>query len=706
MERKKSNRTDKHPPINSKLPHIIHGADYNPDQWLDRPDLLEEDLRLMRLAGCNTMTLGIFSWVALEPREGEFNFFWLDRIMDDLAGSGIFVILATPTAAKPAWLARKYPEVLRVTADRRRRLHGLRHNHCFTSPVYRERAGIINRMLAERYGSHPALLMWHISNEYGGECHCPLCQEAFRRWLRRKYDDSLDNLNRAWWTAFWSHTYTDWQQIESPSPIGESLLHGLTIDWKRFVTDQTIDFLRSEVAPIREITPDIPVTTNFMGTYPGINYWKFSNELDVISWDSYPCWHSNGDTMDCGHPSDREGRDWKVAADTAFAHNIMRSLKRGRPFMLMESTPSVSNWHPVHKLKRPGMNRLSSLLAVAHGSDTVQYFQWRRSRGSSEKLHGSVVDHSGSEHTRIFKEVAEIGSELKKLDDLVGTTVPAETAIIYDWENRWAIDEAMGPVYGRDKQYERTCKNHHYPLWALGIPTDVISAGCDFSPYRLVIAPMLYMVKEGVAERLESFVQQGGILACTYWSGIVDQNDLCFLGGFPGPLRRVLGIWAEEIDALYPEERNRLIMESDNDLGISGEYELRDFCEIIHAESAHVLARYAGDFYRGQPVLTANSFGKGMAYYLAARAEERFLRDFYGSLADKCSLKRALNVDLPEGVSAQLRSDGRRDYIFLLNFAQSPQAVDLGERAFRELLSGTELSGRIELEPFDVKVMV
>jgi len=705
VEQRKFSRISKHPTINPKLPHLVHGADYNPDQWLDRPDILKQDLLLMKLAGCNTMTLGIFSWVTLEPREGEFNFSWLDRIMDDLARSGIFVILATPTAGKPAWLAQKYPEVLRVTADRRKRLHGLRHNHCYTAPAYRKCVGIINRKLAERYRSHPALLMWHISNEYGGECHCRLCQEAFRTWLRRKYDNNLDNLNRAWWTAFWSHTYTEWEQIESPSPIGESLLHGLTIDWKRFVTDQTIDFLRTELAPLREITPDVPVTTNFMGTYPGLNYWKFVEQLDVISWDSYPCWHSNGDTTGCGHPSDGEGRDWKVAADTAFSHGIMRSLKGGKPFMLMESTPSVSNWHPVHKLKRPGMHRLSSLLAVAHGSDTVQYFQWRKSRGSSEKLHGAVVDHTGSEHTRIFREVARVGSDLRKLDDLVGTTVPAETAIIYDWENRWAIDDAMGPVYKRNKKYEQTCKNHHYPLWTLGIPTDVISMDCDFSSYRLIVAPMLYMIREGVAERLGSFVEQGGVLVCTYWSGIVDQNDLCFLGGFPGPLRKLLGIWAEEIDALYPQERNGLIMEANNDLGITGEYELRDFCEILHAESAHVLARYKGDFYKGEPALTANNYGGGKAYYLAARVEERFLKDFYASLVDGLSLRRALAADLPEGVTAQLRSDGHRSYIFLLNFTQSPQVVDLGGRKYVEMLSGSKLGGRIDLEPFDVKVL-
>ena len=256
----------KYPPINPKLPHFIHGADYNPDQWLDYPEVLAEDLRLMKLANCNAMSVGIFAWAALEPEEGRFEFGWLDRVMDQLAANGIYAILATPSGARPAWLSQKYPEVLRVEADRKRILHGNRHNHCYTSPVYREKVEIINTKLAERYKEHPALLVWHVSNEYGGECHCALCQEKFRAWLRNKYQ-TLTALNQAWWTAFWSHTYTDWSQIESPAPHGEGSNHGLNLDWKRFVTHQTLDFFKHECAPLRAITPTVPVTTNFMGTY-------------------------------------------------------------------------------------------------------------------------------------------------------------------------------------------------------------------------------------------------------------------------------------------------------------------------------------------------------------------------------------------------------------------------------------------------------
>ena len=277
---------DKYPPVSDKCRHILHGGDYNPDQWIETPGIWDEDMRLMKLSGCNAMSVGIFAWSALEPEEGRYGFGWLDTIMDKLAQNGVYAILATPSGARPAWMSQKYPEVLRVSPARTRNLHGQRHNHCYTSPVYRQKTEAINRMLASRYKDHPALIAWHISNEYGGECHCELCREAFRNWLKKKYDNSLDNLNRAWWTGFWSHRYTDWSQLEPPSPIGETSVHGLNLDWKRFVTYQTIDFFKNEIKPLRELTPDIPVTTNFMGTYTGLDYWKFALEVDIVSWDT------------------------------------------------------------------------------------------------------------------------------------------------------------------------------------------------------------------------------------------------------------------------------------------------------------------------------------------------------------------------------------------------------------------------------------
>lgn len=674
----------KYQPINPKLPHFIHGADYNPDQWLDYPEILKEDLRLMKLANCNAMSVGIFAWAALEPEEGRFDFSWLDRVMDQLAENGIYAVLATPSGARPAWLSQKYPEVLRVQADRKRILHGNRHNHCYTSPVYREKVEIINTKLAERYKEHPALLVWHVSNEYGGECHCELCQEKFREWLQKKYQ-TLAALNQAWWTAFWSHTYTDWSQIESPAPHGESSNHGLTLDWKRFVTHQTLDFFKHECAPLKAITPQIPVTTNFMGIYPGLDYWKFASELDVIAWDSYPRWHG-------------KKTDPRTAAETAFIHDLNRSLKQGKPFMLMESTPSMTNWQEVSKLKRPGMHLLSSLQAVAHGADTVQYFQWRKSRGGSEKFHGAVVDHVGHERTRVFQEVAKVGAVLKMLDPVLGTTVEPEVALIFDWENRWALEDAQGPR--QEKKYEETCYRHYYPFWSRGIPVDVINAESDFSRYRLLVAPMLYMVRPGVAERISQFVAAGGTLVATYWSGIVDENDRCFLGGFPGPLRKVLGIWSEEIDALYDGEVNYVAMTAGNSLGLNGEYKAQEFCDLVHLETAQMLGAYQKDFYAGRPAVTVNRYGKGEAYYLASNNEDRFFEKFYASLIDKAKIKRVLPVELPTGVTAQLRTDGIRDFVFLLNFTAEWQTVDLIGDAGVNLLTREVVQGRIELPPY------
>ena len=244
--------------------YLLHGGDYNPDQWLNRPDILTDDLKLMKLANTNTYSVGIFAWSALESEEGVYHFEWLDKIFENIHQNGGHIILATPSGARPAWLSQKYPEVLRTNESRIKQLHGARHNHCMTSSVYREKTQHINRLLAERYGSHPALLMWHVSNEYGGECHCDLCQEAFREWLKETYHNDLDSLNEAWWGPFWSHTFNEWTQIQSPSPIGEDAVHGLNLDWRRFVTDQTIDFYQNEIVPLREITPNIPVTTNFM----------------------------------------------------------------------------------------------------------------------------------------------------------------------------------------------------------------------------------------------------------------------------------------------------------------------------------------------------------------------------------------------------------------------------------------------------------
>lgn len=676
----------------SRIAKMLHGADYFPEQWVDYPEVLDEDIRLMKKANCNVMSIGMFSWGKLEPEEGVFDFEWLDNVLDKFAENEIYCFLATPSGARPAWMSEKYPEVLRVGPNRVRNLHGKRHNHCYTSPVYREKVTIINRKLAERYAHHPAVIGWHVSNEYGGDCHCDYCQEAFREWVKAKYK-TLDNLNHAWWSTFWAHNISSWSQVESPAPHGEDAVHAMNLDWKRFVTDQTIDFYRHEIKPLKEVNPDLPAFTNFMEVknFEGLDYFKFAQELDFVSWDAYPTWHD----------LQEEGA---VASLFAFNHDLFRSAKDGQPFLLMESTPSTTNWQPVSKLKRPGMHFLASMQAVAHGADSVQYFQWRKSRGSSEKFHGAVVDHVGHENTRVFKEVTEVGEALAKLEDLVGTSVDAEVALIFDTENRWAVKDAQGPR-NMGLHYEETIEQHYKAFWDQGVPVDVIDMEKDLSKYKLVVAPMLYLVKPGFGEKIEKFVEDGGTFVTTYWSGIVDENDLVNLGGFPGPLRKTLGIWAEEIDALYDGETNRVEVIADNPLGLTDDYVAHELCDLIHLEGAEALAYYKDDFYAGRPALTVNQFGKGKAYYIASRNRGSFHFDFYRKVVDEAGIKRVIEAELPSGVTAQKRTDGEYDYVFLLNFSDEVKQVDLSDATYTDMLTGTDVPEQVELAAFGAKVL-
>lgn len=676
-------------PLFPKVAALLHGADYNPEQWENYPGIIEKDIIMMQQAKCNVMSVGIFSWAKLEPREGEYDFAWLDAVIEKLYAAGIHIFLATPSGARPAWMSQKYPEVLRVGRDRVPALHGGRHNHCMTSPVYREKTLKINRLLAERYSQHPAVLGWHISNEYGGECHCGLCQQKFRDWLKARYK-TLDALNHAWWSTFWSHTYTDWSQIESPAPQGEVSIHGLNLDWRRFNTAQVSDFCRHEVAPLKAVNADLPVTTNFMEYFYDYDYWQLAKEIDFISWDSYPMWH-------------REKEETTLACYTAMYHDMMRSLKGGKPFVLMESTPSTTNWQPISKLKKPGMHILSSLQAVAHGADSVQYFQWRKSRGSVEKFHGAVIDHVGHLDTRVGREVSKLGDMLARLSAVAGCRTEARVAIIFDQQSRWAMDDAAGPR-NMGLEYEKTVNEHYRPFWEKGIAVDVIDADQPLSQYALVIAPMLYMVRQGFAERAEAFVAEGGHLVTTYWSGIVDETDLCFTGGFPGPLRKLLGIWAEEIDCLGEGERNLVQGLAGNASGLQGPYQVRHLCELIHTETAQALATYRDDFYAGRPAVTVNLFGNGKAWHVASRNDLQFQRDFFAGIINELALPQAVDADFPPGVVATARTDGESTWVFVQNFTAQQQLVTLPE-GYTDSMTDAAAVGETVLLPWDCRVL-
>ncbi len=637
--------------LDPEFKHFLHGGDYNPDQWQNYPEVLKEDMRLFKLANCNSMSVGIFAWAALEPEEGKYDFSFLDKAMDDIYANGGRVILATPSGARPAWMAQKYPEVLRVDETRHRRWFGGRHNHCLTSPIYREKVAKINGLLAERYKDHPALIAWHVSNEYSGECHCELCREAFREWLKKKYNNSLDELNDQWWGPFWSHTYTDWSQIDPPAQMGERTMTGLRIDWLRFVSDQTTDFFKNEIAPIRKFTPNIPVTTNLMGFATGVDYRVLAKELDFVSHDSYPKWR--GDDSDI-----------MLACEHAVRFDLNRSLKH-KPFIQMECTPSNVNHHEFNKLKRPGMHMLACMQIIAHGSDSICYFQWRKSRGSTEKFHGAVVDHVGHENTRVFRDVQEVGARLKKLEDVLGTYTDSKVAIIYDWQNRWALDRTQGFRLG-DKMVHKTLCEHYFAFWKRGINVEIIGEDDDFSCYDLIVAPQLYVTSDKMIDKLERFVNDGGVLHCTYMLGMVNENDRCHLGGFPGgKLKDVFGIWNEEIDTLYPEDFN--IVELD---GVT--YKAIDYCELIHAQGAEVLATYGKDFYAGMPAITVNSYGKGKAFYTAFRGKDDFNDKITDILLKECGITSDFDGELPYGMTAHSRTDGENVFVFLQNYRTTP----------------------------------
>ncbi len=667
--------------VNKKFPHFLHGGDYNPEQWIGYEGIWDEDMRLMKLANCNEMSVGIFSWATLEPEEGKYDFSFLDEIIEKIYENGGRVMLATPSGARPRWMAEKYPEVLRVDDSFRRKHYGDRHNHCYTSPVYRQKVAEINRRLAERYGKHPAVVTWHLSNEYSGKCYCPLCLEAFRDFLRKKYDNDIEKLNHAWWTTFWSHAYTSFDQIEFPSSRTEKCVLGLNLDHKRFSSYQTIDFMKAEIAAIREFCPDLPVTTNMMPEHEDINYFEMAKELDVVSWDSYPTWHSPRHAFSC--------------STTAFWHDAFRSM-RGRPHILMESVPGAVSWQDYNKLKRPGMDRLSALQTVAHGGDAVQYFQFRKGRGGYEKLHGAIVDHEGSENTRVFRAVAETGATLKTIDEICGTEVRARVAVIYDWENRWGVEMCKGFAI-KDKKYSATVYRYHAALWERGIAADVISAHMDLSGYDLVIAPMLYMTDADTIARLKQFVAEGGTLYATYMLGMVDGTDLCYLGGFPGgDLKEVFGIWNEEIDTLYPEDRLEIVKNGKR-------YDGKDYAEYVHLRGARSLAELKNDFYGSSPALTVNEYGKGRAYYQTFRDGGDFWSDVCGEILEELGIKAPIDTPLPELVTVHERNDGDVRYLFVENYSGKEVALALGGEWTD--MESKEIVDSVSLNKFDVRIL-
>lgn len=658
---------------------ILFGGDYNPNQW--PKEIWEEDIRIFKKASINSATVNVFSWAKIQPSENCYDFEELDQIIEKLSTEGFDIVLATSTAALPAWMFKKYPEVARTDYDGRHHKFGQRHNACPNSLVYQKYAERLATKLAERYGENPQVTCWHINNEYGGECYCDNCEKAFRVWLKDKYH-TIEALNKAWNMEFWGHTVYEWDEIVLPNALSEGIGYdktafaGISIDYRRFNSDSLLKNYMMERDAIRKIDPTTPITTNLMGTFKGLDYFKWAKEMDLVSWDNYPSYNT----------------PWSLVAMT---HDLMRGLKQ-QPFMLMEQTPSQQNWQPYNSLKKPGQMRAQSYQTIAHGADTIQYFQLRRSIGACEKFHGAVIEHVGHEDTRVFRETAALGAELAQLSDIIGTQTQAQVAVIFDWDNYWALEYTSGPTV--DLKYVEQIHRYYRYFYEQNIAVDLVPVDADLSKYKLVAAPVLYMIKEGMQERLTDFVMQGGALLTTYMSGIVDQSDNVHLGGYPGPLRELAGIWVEEIDALAPEQSNGVSLVNEE---LSGTSNL--VSDLIHLENAEALAHYTSNFYAGMPAVTKNTFGDGTVYYFGGQLEDQLQDQLFKTIVEESDI--TLVIEEATKLEIACRENAEAKFFVIINFHEEAQPLPEMFVGKTDLLTGEVLSSEMMLTQYTTYIV-
>ncbi|HZE39077.1 MAG TPA: beta-galactosidase [Stackebrandtia sp.] len=646
--------------FNSRLGRIAFGGDYNPEQWT--PEVWAEDMRLMKDAGVSLVSLGIFSWAKVEPRPGEFDFGWVDTIFGMLHDADVAVCMATMTASPPPWLARLHPETLPVKADGTKLWQGARQHYCPSSPDYRRYATRLVEQLANRYGDHPALAMWHINNEYGchvRQCYCDTSAAAFRDWLRDRYGD-IDGLNEAWSTSFWSQGYSEFDEIQPPRSTPTFPNPAQRLDFARFSSDELLACYLAEKEVLDRITPGVPATTNFMGAFKPADYTTWAPHIDAISHDSYP------------DPHNVDGRSAQAAA---FTYDLMRSLGDGAPWMLMEQAPSAVNWRLRNGPKPPGVMRLWSWQAVAHGADSVLYFQWRASRGGAERFHSGMVPHAGPD-TRVHREVAALGNELASHPELFGTRQTADAAIVMDWPSWWALEGDSHP--SSDINYLETVAAHYGPLYQANVACDVVPPSADLSRYKLLVVPNLYLVTEEHASALERFVREGGTLLMSFFSGIVDDCDRVHLGGYPAPFRDMLGLWTEEFWPLPEGGDIPVAFTGDLDgLAVRG---ATVWSEDIHLEGAEALAHFDSGPLSGHPALTRHRFGEGTAYYLATRPDDEAMTSIMDLARGTAGVTPVL-PGLPDGVQARARvaEDGTVHHI-VMNHNDAAVVVSIGDR--------------------------
>ncbi|WP_022893982.1 beta-galactosidase [Agromyces subbeticus] len=683
-------------PRRIRLDALAYGGDYNPDQWAEHIWL--DDARLMREAGVNLVSLPVFSWPQLEPEPGVYDWGWLDRVIEVLWGAGIRIDLATATATPPSWLIRSHPEMLPWNEDGQRLEFGSRQAYCPSSPVWREHVGRMTRAIAERYGEHPALALWHVSNEYGdhvSRCWCPESSAHFRRWLEARYGD-LDGLNEAWGVNVWGQRYVAWEHIEAPrratGPVNPTQL----LDFERFSSDALLELFQLEVDVLREVTPDIAVTTNFMSLLRDLDYWDFAAAEDLVTDDAYP-----------------DPADANAHVPAALNYGLMRSLKGGRPWLLLEQAASAVSWRDVNVPKAPGQMRVDSLQAIAHGSDGAMFFQWRQAKYGQEKFHSAMLGHRG-EASRSFQETKAFGAELARLAPVRGTRVRASVALVVDWDSWWG-SSATESLPSQRLDWLTQARAWNAAFFALGQPVDTVRATGPFDGYDVVVVPNLYVSDAAQAGALADFVARGGQLVVGPFSGVVDATEKVHDGGAPGPLRELLGI---EVDEQWPvpdgvSESVEFVPAGLAGLGTlaGARYSTGVWSEWLEVhEGTEVLASYASGELAGRaaitrrPAASADSAASaaGGAWYVSAVLEPAGTVELFREVLAAAGLpaRDALDTDL----EAVTRSDETTDFTFVLNHGRRELVVDVPTGA-AELLTGETTTGRLTLPRFGVAVL-
>lgn len=662
----------------ARLGRLGYGADYNPEQWDEAT--WAEDAKLMREAGVNIVSLGIFAWASIQPGPGRFEPAWLDRVMDLLVNNGVSVCLATATASPPPWLIEAHPEILPVDEGGHTLWQGSRQHFCPSSPAFKEAASELVERLAERYAKHPALAAWHVGNEYGchvARCYCDISAGDFRRWLQERYGD-LDRLNEAWWTAFWSQRYSSWAQVIPPRRAPTFPNPTQQLDFFRFSNEALLACYLNEAAILRRATPEVPITTNMLPFWEPVDAFAWAGAVDIASLDSYP-----------------DPANENAACSAALSFGLMRGVNPGEPWLLMEQAPSAVNWREVNRPKPPGLYRLWTWQAIAHGANGALSFQWRASRGGAEKWHTAMVPHGGAENI-IHRQIAEVGRELAALPR-IATTRPSrgEVAIVFDWPSWWALELPSRP--SSEVKLLRLVAAYHRALWLRGVTVDLVPVTAQLEPYRLVVVPNLYLADEGTARRFTGFVESGGHLIVGFFSGVVDTNDAVYPGSYPGAFRYLLGV---EVDQFWP-------LANGESIGIrlvSGKQGAGTlWSEEMRPTDASVEGTFASGALHGRPAITAATRGNGKAWYVGTLPDEGTLGTLLSDVCRSAGVSPLL-PGLPEGVEAQKRAGPDQELLFLLNHANHRSAPTVPP-GWEALLGPAPRGGRVDLGAQEVAVL-